>query len=263
MESLSSMIEEETRGSKLELNKDEYNDFIRCVTNLKEVCNDLDIRDGLLRQRSNDKTSIFEVDMSSILPGVTMAISDIKRKLDLLKTFSGQDVTLEIVDGSPGYFVFADSFSSLKFVSPSLQYIDNKYMTPEELDSMFAMNDDDLILEHDLTAMITERVRIITTNFSADAIQVNFEGEVASIKAATQAKDQFAEFVKDIQTNVILEDCSALLSTVPFGIEHDTDVEFKMFKDPNQDISLNKFETTLGDITMKILTRSAIVKDED
>ena len=63
-------------------------------------------------------------------------------------------------------------------------------------------------------------------------------------------------------TNVILEGCSALLSTVPFGIDHDTDVVFKMFKDPNQDISLNKFETNLGDITMKILTRSAIVKDE-
>ena len=135
-------------------------------------------------------------------------------------------------------------------------------MTAEELESIFNMNDDDLILEYDLTSMITERVRIITQNFSTDAIQVSFEGETASVKAATQAKDQFAVFVKDVQTNVILEDCSALLSTVPFGIDHDTDVEFKMFKDPNQDISLNKFETTLGDITMKVLTRSAIVKDE-
>ena len=249
-------------ASTLNLNAGEFNDFLRCLTNLKEVCNDIDIREGFLRQRSNDKTSIFEIDMSPVLPGVSMAISDIKRKLDLLKTFAGQEVTLEIVDGSPGHFIFSDAFSSLKFIAPSLQYIDNKYMTAEELESIFNMNDDDLILEYDLTSMITERVRIITQNFSTDAIQVSFEGETASVKAATQAKDQFAVFVKDVQTNVILEDCSALLSTVPFGIDHDTDVEFKMFKDPNQDISLNKFETTLGDITMKVLTRSAIVKDE-
>jgi len=247
----------------LQLNAGEFNDFLRCLTNLKEVCNDVDIRDGFLRQRSNDKTSVFEIDMTPILPGVSLAISDIKRKLDLLKTFAGQDVSLEIVDGSPGHFIFADTFSSLKFISPSLQYIDNKFMTIQELESIFVMNEDDLILEYDLTTMITERIRIITQSFNTDAIQVNFTGEEATIKAATQAKDQFATFVNGISTNVILEGCSALLSTIPFGIDHDSDVAFKMYKDPNQDISLNKFEANLGDINMKILTRSAIVKDED
>ncbi len=250
-------------SATLNLSVEEFNDFLRCLTNLKEVCNDIDVRGGFLRQRSNDKTSVFEIDMTPVLPGVDMAISDIKRKLDLLKTFAGQEVTLEIVDGSPGHFIFSDSFSSLKFIAPSLQYIDNKYMSEEELEKIFVMNDDDLILEHDLTSMITERIRIITQSFNTDAIQIMFEGEEASIRAATQAKDQFAKFVTGITTNMLLEDCSALLSTIPFGIDHDTDVEFKMFKDPSQDIALNKFETHLGDIVMKILTRSAIVKDED
>jgi hypothetical protein len=250
-------------GMTQQLSAEEFNDFLRCLTNLKEVCNDIDVRDGFLRQRSNDKTSVFEVDMTPILPGITMAISDIKRKLDLLKTFAGQDVTLEIVDGSPGHFIFSDTFSSLKFISPSLQYIDNKYMSEEELERIFVMNDDDLILEYDLSSMITERIRIITQSFNTDAIQIIFNGEEASIRAATQAKDQFAKFVDNITTNMILNECSALLSTIPFGIDHDTDVEFKMFKDPNQDISLNKFETNLGDINVKILTRSAIVNDEE
>lgn len=250
-------------ATTLNLNAAEFNDFLRCLTNLKEVCNDVDIRDGFLRQRSNDKTSVFEIDMTPILPDITMAISDIKRKLDLLKTFAGQDVTLEIVDGDEGYFIFADTFSSLRFMSPSLQYIDNKYMSEEEMERIFVMNDDALILEYDLTSMITERIRVITQSFNTDAIEVIFQGEEASVRAATQAKDQFAKFVTDITTNVVLDGCSALLSTIPFGIDHDNEVEFKMFKDPEQDISLNKFETNLGDINMKILTRSAIVKDEE
>lgn len=244
------------------LNAAEYNDFLRCLTNLKEVCNDVDIRDGFIRQRSNDKTSVFEINMGPILPNVSMAISDIKRKLDLLKTFSGQDVTLTIVPGEPGHFIFADTFSSIKFISPSLSYIDNKYMELRELESIFVMNDDDLILEHDLSSMITERIRVITQSFNTEAIQVSFAGEVASIRAATQAKDQFAKFVEGIMTNVILEGCSSNLSTIPFGIDHDTEVNFKMFKEPSQDISLNKFTTTLGDIEMTIFTRSAIVNDE-
>lgn len=248
----------------LNLNAGEYNDFLRCLTNLKgEVCNDVDIRNGFLRQRSNDKTSVFEIDMTPILPGINIAISDIKRKMDLLNTFAGQDVTLEIVDGDPGHFVFTDAFSSLKFISPYLDYIDNKYMEEDELDKIFVMNDEDLILEYDLTSMITERIKIITKTFNTDAIQVDFKGETACVRAATQARDQFAKFIDGVVTNVILENCSALLSTIPFSIDHDTDVEFKMFKDPNQDISLNKFETKLGDINMKILTRSAIVKDEE
>lgn len=252
-----------TSNITLNLNASEYNDFLRCLTNLKEVCNDVDIRNGFIRQRSNDKTSVFEIDMTPILPNVVMAISDIKRKLDLLKTFSGQDVTLEIVDGEPGYFVFSDTFSSLKFISPSLQYIDNKFMSVQELESIFVMNDDDLILEHKLTTMITDRIRVITQSFNTDAIQVTFDGETAVIKAATQAKDQFAKFVDGIMMNVVIEKCSALLSTIPFSIDHDVEVDFKMFKDPNQDISLNGFSTTLGDINLKIFTRSAIVKDEE
>jgi hypothetical protein len=249
-------------SSSINLNAEEYNDLLRCLIILKEVCNDVDIRDGYIRQRSNDKTSIFEIDMSSILPGINMAIPDIKRKLDSLKTFAGQEITLDITDGDSGFFVFSDNFSSIKYMSPIVEYIDNTFMTEDELNNIFVMNDDDLILEYDLPPMITERIRVITQTFSAEAIQVYFDGEVASIRAATQAKDQFAKFVSGIVTNVVLENCSALLSTIPFGIDHDTEVAFQMFKDPNQDISLNKFETNLGDITMKILTRSAIVKDD-
>ncbi len=252
-----------TESLTINLTAAEYNDLLRCLTNLKEVCNDIDIRDGFIRQRSNDKTSVFEIDMTPVLPGVTMAISDIKRKLDLLKTFSGQEVALEIVEGNPGHFIFSDTFSSLKFISPSLQYIDNKFMTEPELESIFNLNEDDLILEHKLTTMITERIRIITQSFNTDSIQVSFCGETALVKAATQAKDQFAKFVDDVVMNVVIDNCSALISTIPFSIDHDVEVDFKMYKDPNQDISLNTFSTTLGDINMKIFGRSAIVNDED
>jgi len=250
-------------ATTLNLNVAEYNDFLRCLMNLKEVCNDVEFRDGVIRQRSNDKTTVFEVDMTPITPGLTMALSDTKRKLEVLKTFTGQDVTIQVVDGDPGHFIFSDSFTAITFMAPSLQYLDNKFMTHEELENIFLMNEDDLILEHDLSSMITERIRLITHNFSTDAIQITFEGETASIKTATQAKDQLADVVTGITTNVVLDGCSALISTVPFSVDHDTDVEFKMFKDPNQDISLNQFSTNLGDINFKIFTRSSIVRDEE
>jgi hypothetical protein len=250
-------------STNLTLDAEQYNDFLRCLTNLKEECNDIDINNGIIRERSNDKTSIFQINMTPILTDITMSISDIKKKLDLLKIFAGQEVNLEINNEASGYFILSDQHSSLKFISPAYQFIDNKFMTEEELTAIFNLDEDNLILEHSLESVITERIRIITQSFNIKAIQVEFEGERAIIKAGTQAKDQFAKFVEGITTNVVLDKCSANLGTIPFGIDHDRAVEFKMYKDPNQDISLNTFTTDVGDCELVIFTRSSLIQDEE
>lgn len=250
-------------STTLTLNAEHYNDFLRCLTNLKEECNDIDINNGIIRERSNDKTSIFQINMNPILTDVTMSISDVKKKLDLLKIFAGEEVNLEINNEGSGYFILSDQYSSLKFISPAYQFIDNKFMTEEELTAIFNLDEDNLILEHSLESVITERIRIITQSFNIKAIQVEFEGEQAIIKAGTQAKDQFAKFVEGITTNVVLDKCSANLGTIPFGIDHDRAVEFKMYKDPNQDISLNTFTTDVGECELVIFTRSSLIQDEE
>lgn len=249
--------------SKISLSSNEYNDFLRCLSNLREVCNDVDIQGGFIRQRSTDKTSVFEIDLSSILGDTSFTLTALKKKFDLLKSFSGQDVTIETSDEKKNY-IFSDNFSSLKIESPIANYVDNKYMSAEEIDCMFNIQDDELILEHDLSGIITDRIRITTSNFDSNAIRVQLEGEHASIKTSTQSKDQFATFVSDIPTNMILEDSSVFISKIPFGIDHDTDVKLKMFRDPNKnDIASTVFITTLGSFDIKIYTRSTIIGDDD
>jgi len=205
------------------------------------------------------------MDLNPLLTDVTFAITDLRKKLDLLKTFQNQDVTIKIVDNGSGdsYFVFSDQYSSIKFVSPTLDFMDNKWMSEEELNNIFTMSDDELILEVDLSSIITDRIKLVTDNFNTQAIQVIFIGEEASIVASTQSKDQFAKFVEGITTNVVFEKASSNLSTVPFSIDHDTDVEFKMYKDHAQEVSLNKASTTLGDIDFNVYSRSSIVSDDD
>jgi len=257
--------------TNLTLSSEKYNDLLRCFIALKEVCNDIDIREGIIRQRSNDKTSIFEIDMTPLFTGenenfvasdINIAISSIKDKLDLLKTFSGQEINLEIVGGENSYFILSDQYSSIKFISPSLQFMDNKYMSEEQLDIIFNLEEDNLILEYEISNMITERIKVITSSFHTDVIQVNFKGEEAIITATTQAKDQFAKIITDITTNIVINDCSANLSNIPFTLDHDTEVDFKMYKDANQDVSLNRFVTTIGDVNLTIFTRSSIIADE-
>lgn len=251
---------------QLRLSGEEYNDFLRCLTNLKEICNDVDIKGGFVRQRSNDKSSVLEFDMTSILTTVNMSISDLKKKWDLLKTFSGQEVVFDIEEETedlPGNFTISDNMSSLKFISPTSRFIDNKYMTEEELSSVFITNPEEMIIDYEFSNIIVDRIRVVTGIFEAKAIQVNFNGETASITSVTQAKDQFARFVENITTNMILDNCSLNLTTIPFTIEHDTEVKFQMYKDTTQDISYNKISTTLGNVNVAVYTRSNILKNEE
>jgi len=240
-----------------------YEEFLKCLTNLRDICNDIDVREGMIRQRSNDLISVFELDLKILLEDSTFAISDLKTKLEILKTFSGQDEIVIDIVSEGNYINFSDQYSSVKFQLPTLEFLDNKFMTTEERDKIFVLNEEDMILECDLENIITDRIRVITAAFNTKAIQVSFDGEEASISAITQGKDQSAKFLSGITTNIVLENSSSNITTVPFIIEHDSDIEFKMFKDANQALSLNKFSTNIGDVDINIYTRSSIVKEDE
>jgi hypothetical protein len=245
------------------LSQEDYNNFIRCLNNLKEICNDIDIREGLVRQRSNDRSCIFEFNIENILPDVSMPISDIKKKLDLLKSFIGEseikfDIHTEERE-SESYFRISDQYTSIKFMFPAMQFIDNGFMSETELNGVLAINDDGLLLDIVLPNLLTDRIRIVTDNFNSPAIQVTFDEAQATIQTQTQSKDQYAVFMKDIATNIVLEPCSVNLVTMLFKMEHDTQVDFKMYKDADRAIAVNKLETNIGLIEARIYSRSSIV----
>jgi len=253
-------------STTINLEAEQYTDFLRCLTNLKDVCNDVDIKNGIIRQRTNGNVSIFEIDITPIVSDMTITIIDLKNKLDLLKTFQGQQVAVEIsesVPGTNGFFTFSDQYSSLRIVMPTPEFVDNKFMTDVELASIFNLTEEDLIFEYEIPQLITERVSVIATSFNIKTIRIGFNGEHAEISATTESKDQLAKFVSDIDTNMEIANSSAYVSVIPFRIEHDTDIEFKMYKDPRQDVSLNRFYTQLGDIDINIYTRASILGDDD
>jgi len=242
------------------LSIEQYNDFIRCLSTLQEICNDVVIHQGVIRQRSNDNTSIFELDLNSILTEICISITNVKQKLNLLKTFQGQEVIININDEG---FSFSDEYSSVTFLHPTPDFMDNKYIEQNELDSIFDVEEENLLFDFELSSIITDRIRIVTQTFNSPAIQVQFNKDYASINSSSQSKDQFAKFIDNIEMNMELENYSSNLSTIPFGVDHDTDIRFKMYKVPNQDVALNRFSTILGDINVNMYSRSSIIENEE
>jgi len=252
---------------KLVLGTDEFNYFLRCLGNLRDVCNDADIQNGILRQRSNDMTIIYEMDMKEILQDVSLPISDIKRKIDLLKVFSGSsEITIDIrqdKDESKSFYIIGDDVTQIKFVFPARDFLDNTFVPEEELNNIFLFQDENLILDDDLQSLVAERIRVISDNFNVVSVQIRIQEDgQAKITAATQASDQFATLKDDITANMTFEEEVFInLSTIQFNLDCDGGFNLKVYKDPKENITLNKLSTELGSVKINVYSRSMLNSD--
>ncbi len=241
------------------LEAEKYEEFMRCLSVVKDHCNDADIREGVLRQRANENTSVFEIDMTPLVEDISLPFSNLKDKIEILKIFNEQqvEITVCIPDNENGWFTFSDQYSSLKFDMPDLEYMDNKFMTEDEMNTVFELSEDDLILSTDISKFISDRMKIVSGGFNIGTIEVKIEGETASILAATQAGDQHAKFLDSIVTDKILN-CESHMVITPFIIDHDGEITFKMYNTA-PGVTSNKFSSTISSIEVNMLTRSALV----
>jgi len=249
----------------INLNADQYEDFLRCLSNLKDICNDVDIRNGMIRQRTTDNSTVFEMDLSPIINDISLAVVDLKNKLDMLKIFSGHEVEISVVEETedqPGNFTFRDQYSALTIKSPSLDYIDNKFMSEDEMGSVYELTDEDLLLETELTKLITDRTRIISGALNAVAVQIIFNNEMSNLCISTLSKDQHANLIGDVILNTPLDNSFSNISLVPFVIDHDSNIEFKMYVNEDSTVSINKFTTSLGDVDINMYSRSSIIRED-
>jgi len=243
--------------AEVNLDNVKFSDFLRVLSLLKDICNDFEIRGGILRQRSNDKANIFEMDLTSLVSNSDMLISNLKQKLDLLKCFVGQEVK---IDSSDQEVSFSDQFSVIKFVNPRLDFMDNKYIPSEEFERIFSLRDEDLLLDYEIQSTISERMKIIAQGFNIVSFQVLFEGDSSSILASTTSKDQSARIVTGIPVNQTLT-CFSNLVVTPFIVDHDGNSNLKMYN-VQETVCVNKFSMNIGNVNIFIYSRSQLVEEE-
>ena len=242
---------------QLNLDSTKFETFLRCLSLMKDICNDVDIRDGKIRQRSNDHSVIFEMDLTPLISDMNIPITKLKEKLELFKCFVGNDV--DITDDDK--YSLADQISLISFKRPLLTLIDNQFIAEDEFSNLFTLNEDDIILSYNIPTMVSDRMRTVTQGFNVNNVVVVFEGETASITAKTISKDQFAKFVGDI----VVEDeknCSSNLIVTPFIIDHDGDMSFSMYE-VREGHSINKFATSIGDVSINVYGRSSLIETEN
>lgn len=242
-----------------ELTSDKFNKFIKCLSLLKDHCDDVDINNGFIRQRTNSFSCILELDLNPIIGDLTIPLTSIKNMINLFKTFNKCDVKINVNNRS---FSFEDNFSRITFKRPNSNFINNKFITPEEYGNIIQFNPEDLILTCNVDNIITNRIKKISQIFDMNSVKIIFENNMASITSMTQSKDQEAELIRNLEINGdLVRDGNVNITTVPFIIDHDDFIKMNIYNDDDKCVCF--FEMKYNDININVSTSSPLLCDDD
>jgi len=243
---------------KTTIHSNDFLNLLRCLSLLKCICANVDIKGGILRQKSNDEYSIIEMDLTSLVSDCNILIPDIKGKLPILKELAKQDVKITSIDN---HIIFSGERSTIKFNNPPLDFLDNKFIPDQEMTHIFTLREEDVVLEYPINQEASNLMKVISGQFKIVSFQVLFEGDTASIVATTTSKDQYSRIENGIPIKTPLKGFSNVVAE-PFFLDHDGEILFKMYKVEDA-VCVNKFKTLVGKITVVVYGRSQLVEEDE
>ena len=219
--------------STLTLTGKQWKSFCKTLGGLARQCNDVDINQGIIRQRSNDSSAIFEIDLRSVVGGLTLTISNFKEKLKTLKMFkSGVTIT-------PGQdeVVISDGVTSYSIMNPDRNHLDNKFISQQERESMFlsVLQKPSLLIRNRIEKKMIKRIRTALSKLHTNTCKVVFVKHSASliVERETGGSNQPSEVFCIIRDIPLFEPTIgyAQLSPLPFkSFDYDGDIGWELYR---------------------------------
>ena len=128
-----------TIRTKAEISAKEFNDFYSFLNIIKSDFNDFCLVDGGFRARSNDLTCVVETGFS-FFNGMHFNVVNCKLFIKMISALEkNTTITVEVTESG---VTFSDHYQSIEMPSSLPEYIDNKYVTDEEMEKIFIENMD-------------------------------------------------------------------------------------------------------------------------
>lgn len=244
---------------KVTIHQKDFSNFLRCLALLIDKCNDVQIHAGVIRQRSNFKESIFEMDLSPLITDTDIIMSNFKQKLPMLKQLSQQGEV--VIISTDDNLSFIGRQSKYKFDNPRIDFLDNKFIPDEEFRNLFTLAEDSLIVEYPFEKDTYQLMKVTSKQFNIVSFQMLFQGNEASITASPLSKDQYSRIESGIPVKKSIQGFSNI-ATTPFLIDHDGEIFLRMFN-TRDDIFINKFSTTVGKVNVNVYGRSQLINEDE
>jgi hypothetical protein len=219
--------------STLTLTGKQWESFCKVLKGLARTCNDVDINEGIIRQRSNDGAAIFKADLRPFVGGATLTITNLKEKLKTLKMFkSGVTITLAEDEA-----LLSDGISSYTIAAPDRNYLDNKFMSQAELESLIPLFSQETfsLIRNKIKKLTLKRIRTAVSKLKTNNCKVVFKKHSASLRVEKEmGGSKRPESSVRIITEIPLFDPTAGFTQLPSfsftSFDYDGDMVWELYR---------------------------------
>lgn len=246
----------------LTLDREKFTKLINIIKLFENDCTDCDIQNGKIRQRTNDRQLVINVDASSILTNYDFSLSDIKNKSQLLKAYELDDnIQLEnkniIIESNDSNYEITDPLSKLVLRKPSGTHIDNKYIADDEFAKMVECKEESLLFSTVISNYLKRRFSNISTLFNNDLIRCDVLDLTAKIFIVSGDKQNNCDVQQTIQLNKSMKHGNFAMLTVPFVLDIASDIKISCYLIGETSI-LCKYEQTYFGVPITLYQRSKL-----
>lgn len=209
----------------LEISAEEFSVFKFFLNKIKLKFNDFSLVNGAFRSYSNDKSYIIETGFP-FFRDVSFDIAEIKNKIKSVSTF-GKKNCVNFNFNDTGYTI-DDGTSSLEFISPHHDFLDNKFISYEEMEQLVLKNVDPnkIIFCEGINKKLVFRTKQLSRKLSSKSIHLkrvkNSSNEVSLVISGKS--DESAEASINLKQPLLMplnENYFLKLPTFPFNFDKD------------------------------------------
>jgi len=258
----------EINSTDIILSRDNFNNFLRILRMIENACNDVQIKDSKILQKTNDKYCIVKVDLSELFNGqYNFSLTKIKNKNQLFKILENNDnfesdeneednIHIKIDDK---YCVFEDIISNLKFIKVQEKYLDNYYITDPKTIKALQCSEEDLLFEKSIPANLVKRIRSICDGFAMDHITCYVNHDKINFNISTLDKQNTSDVIKNMPLNRI-EDKKYKFDIRSFAFTLEgNEVNIKIYKSIKSKVITYVFDQELFGVPITIIGRAEII----
>lgn len=194
----SDSVEGNAGGSNEPINRSIYleassfDKLMEIIAALSKQCTDVTIKESCIRQVTDNKKCVYEVDLSDIIgDNIEILFPNSASKVDLFEPYKKQkvDVTIQITENNGNtYYHFSDTSSKITLPRAIEQYMGNQYHAPDELRNKLKKDEDNIYFTMSLGKNFIDRIVTFSRVANCQDICIKFNGDTADIKTATQSR---------------------------------------------------------------------------
>lgn len=227
-----------TEGKLITLDRENFrklHDSVKLIVDSN--CTDCIIENGVIRQATNDRQSIISIDMSSIIPDLTMSLSNAKQKVGLMRIILNVDESVKLKDSNvyiqtlEKNFKLYDERWEYTLTKPMPELMDNKFIPTEVANRQTQRDDSNLILSTNIGIDIIRGVQANCDLFQNNMITFTLKGDKADIHMSENSNTNSGKIKSNIALNITgVKKSQFRLFSLPFKMDLNSNMQIDVYK---------------------------------